>query len=214
MKQGLNYGRITWSYEEDFDPKIPCRPSPFITFNPVRINGKLKTPAFSDKVALQLLKYKTTDTLIFPEAYKKWYLEGSFHDRDLGEGRAFLRWLHSNQQSIRWRPQDFKLHPLFTSEDAPKHAKDDEMAQGLTFAIKPVEIGARKVKLYVVDEAMLNLMTLPYGEDHDFLELVKEYVNLRFQWEAWKAPAPTFLDWVKAQAKRPVFMQGQIGVCF
>jgi hypothetical protein len=54
-------------------------------------------------------------------------------------------------------------------------------------------------------------MSLPFGEDHDFLELVKAYVAMRFVWEKWNAPAPTFLDWVKAQAKRPVFMQGQIG---
>jgi hypothetical protein len=85
------------------------------------------------------------------------------------------------------------------------------MAEGLSFAIKPVEVAGRKIKLYLQDEAVLNLLNLPYGEDLDFIELVQEYVRLRFQWEAWRAPAPPFLDWVKAQAKRPVFQRGQLG---
>lgn len=213
MKQGLHYGRITWSYHEDFDPKIPCRPAPLITFNPIRINGKLRTPSFSDKISLEIMKLKTPVKHPFRETYKRWYLEGSWIDRDLGEGRAFLRWLNREGCSIDWNPHDFKLHPYFTTPLAPKHSPHDEMAKGLSFAIKPVEVDKRKVKLYLVDEAVLNLISLPYGEDTDFIELVSEYIKQRFEWEKWKAPAPTFIDWVKAHAKRPVFMEGQLGFC-
>lgn len=212
MKRGLHYGRISWSYD-DFDPKVPCRPSPFLTFNPVRVNSKLKYPVFTDKVTLQLFKYKTPSKILFKEAFREWYLDGSWVDRDLGEGRAFLRWLYRQDKSIDWCPGDFKLHEYFTSKDAPKHSPGDEMAKGLSFAIRTVDVKNRKVKLYLLDDAVLDLMSLPYGEDHDFLELVKEYVSMRFMWEEWKAPAPPFLDWVKAKAKRPVFLQGQLGLC-
>lgn len=210
MTKGLNYGRITWAYD-DFDPKVPCRPAPLLTFTPVRINGKLKHPAFTDRTALELFRFKTAETLPFKDAYKKWYLESSWIDRDLGEGRAFLRWLYRHETSIKWKKEDFRLHSYFSYEDSPKHDPDDEMAKGLSFAIRPVEVDRRNVKLYLMDDAVINLMSLPYGDDHDFLDLVKHYVAMRFNWEKWKAPAPTFLDWVKAQAKRPVFMQGQIG---
>jgi hypothetical protein len=212
MKQALNYGRISWSFDEDFDPKVPCRPSPVITFNPVRIGSQMKHPLFSDRTTLLLLKYKTPGKYFFKEAYRKWHEERSGTDRDLGEGRAFLRWLYKQDRSIDWKPHDFKLHPYFTSEDAPKHDPLDEMANGLSFAIRPVEVKKRKVKLYLQDDAVLNLISLPYGDDHDFLDLVKEYVAMRFQWEEWKAPAPPFLEWVKAKAKRPVFTQGQLGL--
>lgn len=212
MKQGLHYGRISWSYEDDCHPSAPDRLSPFVTFNPIRINNKLITPTFSDKIALKLFKYKTDNTCSFREAYKEWYLT-SFIDRDLGEGRSFLRWLYRQERSIKWRPNDFKLHPFFTAKDAPRHDENDEMAKGLSFAIRPVEVNKRKVKLYLTDDAVLNLISLPYGHDTDFIELVCEYVRLRFEWEKLKAPAPTFLDWVKAQVRRPVFMQGQIGFC-
>lgn len=208
--KGLNYGRITWAYD-DFDPKVPCRPSPLITFSPVRINGKLKYPAFSDRAALELMRYKTENKTPFKSAYKEWVLESSWIDRDLGEGRAFLRWLYRSDTSIEWQTTDFKLHSMFTSKNAPTHDPGDEMAKGLSFAIKPVHVNKRNVKLYLMDDAMLTLMSLPYGDDHDFLDLVKNYVAMRFEWEKWKAPAPTFLDWVKTQAKRPVFMQGQLG---
>jgi hypothetical protein len=211
MKQRLNYGKISWSYDDD--TKGPCRPTPLISLSPIRINGKLKYPAITDRVALALLKHKTSKKLSYRNAYKEWFSDGSWLDRDLGEGRSFLRWLQKTGQSIDWKPHDFSLHSYFTDEWAPKHAPDDEMAQGLSFAIKPVEVSGRRVKLYLQDEAVLNLINMPYGEEHDFLELVKEYVKIRFQWEKWRAPAPPFLDWVKAQAKRPIFQSGQLGFC-
>lgn len=212
MKNTLSYGRLKWSYE-DFDPEVPCRPSPLFIFNPIRINGKPKIPHFTDKVTLALLKYKTPSKKLFRELYIDWYCEGSWIDRDLGEGRAFFRWLQQSGHSIEWKPQDFKLHSYFTQKNAPKHSPDDELAKGLSFAIKPVDVGERKVKLYLQDECIMNLISMPFGEDKDFIELVKEYIKLRFQWEEWKAPAPTFIDWVKAQAKRPVFSSGQLGFC-
>lgn len=210
MKQALNYGRISWTYD-DFDPKVPCRPSPFLKLQSIRVNGKLRHPSFTDKVTIQILKHKTQIKVSFLNAYKEWSSEDSWMDRDLGEGRSFLRWLQKNKKSILWKMTDFKLHSYFQDEDAPRHDPDDELAQDLSFAVRPVNVNGRKVKLYLQDEAVLNLLNLPYGEDQDFLELVKEYVKLRFQLDEWQAPAPPFLDWVKSQAKRPVFLGGQLG---
>lgn len=211
MKQTLNYGRISWAYD-DFDPEVPVRPSPFLTFRPVRINGRMRHPSFSDKVCLQLLKHKTENQFPFSEVYKDWIAEGACFDHDLGEGRSFFRWLQKTKKSIAWKLADLKLHPYFTDENAPKHDPDDELAEDLSFAVKPVEVNGRKVKLYLQDEAVLNLINMPYGEDEDFLDLVREYIELRFQLAEWKAPAPPFLDWVKSQAKRPVFVGGQLGL--
>jgi hypothetical protein len=210
MKQSLSYGKISWAYD-DIQTDVSGRPTPLLQFSPVRVNGKLRYPSFSDKVSLSLLKIKTSSKIFYRDAYREWFTQDYMRDRELGEGRSFLRWLQKSHKSIDWRPQDFKLHDYFTDELAPKHALGDEMAQGLSFAIKPVEVGGRKVKLYLQDEAVLNLLNMPYGEDLDFIELVQEYVRLRFQWETWRAPAPPFLDWVKAQAKRPVFQRGQLG---
>lgn len=212
MKNTLSYGRLKWSYG-DFDPSKPCRPSPLFTFAPIRINGKLRTPHFTDKITLALLKHKTEEKKFFRDLYVDWYCGNSWIDRELGEGRAFYRWLQKSNLSIEFRPHDFQLHSYFTQANAPKHDENDEMAKGLSFAIRPVKVGNRNVKLYLQDECMMSLLTMPFGEDEDFLELVKEYVNLRFQWEKWRAPAPPFLDWVKARAKRPVFSSGQLGFC-
>lgn len=212
MKHTLNYGRITWAYEEDYNPEIPCTPSPLLTFNPVRINGRYKYPNFSDKTALALLKIKGQKQLSFKDAYREWLAMGPWFDRDLGEGRAFLKWLKQHSFSIQWKKDDFRFHGYFLQEHAPKHDPDDEMAKELSFAIKPVEVDRRKVKLYLNDDAILNLISMPYGEEEDFLELIRSYIKMRFQWEKWKAPSPPFLDWVKAQAKRPVFKQGQLGL--
>jgi hypothetical protein len=211
MKQTLRYGKLTWAYD-DFDPGVPCRPSPLITFSPVRINGKLKHPSFTDKTALALLKHKTETKLLFRNAYIEWMKVGSWMDRDLGEGRSFLRWLQNNHSSIEWKPHDFRFHSYFLQKGSPVHDMHDEMARGLSFAIRPVEVKNRRIKLYLQDEAVLNLISMPFGEDQDFLELVQEYVKLRFQWEEWRAPAPPFIDWVKAHAKRPVFRTGQLGL--
>lgn len=212
MKHTLNYGRITWAYEEEFNPEVPCTPSPLLTFNPIRINGRYKYPNISDKTALGLLKLTGHKLLPFKEAYKEWLAVGPWFDRDLGEGRAFLKWLKDNSCYIQWKKDDFRFHGYFLQEDSPKHDPDDEMAKGLSFSVAPVAVEKRKVKLYLQDEAVLNLINMPYGDEEDFLELIRSYIKMRFQWEKWKAPSPPFLDWVKAQAKRPVFRKGQLGL--
>jgi hypothetical protein len=213
MKQTLNYGRARYSYD-DFDPKVPCRPSPMITFSPIKINNKIKYPSFTDKTALSILKWKAPSQTTFKEAYIEWYCQGFWHEKDLGEGRSFLRWLQKNNTSMTWKPHDFKLHDYFLQKGAPRHDPDDELAKDHSFAIKPVEVNNRRIKLYLEDAAILNLLGLPFGQDQDFIQLVQEYVKCRFQWEEWRAPAPPFLDWVKARGKRPTFMAGQIGFSY
>jgi|GEM_PF-1107781 len=211
MKQRLSYGRISWSYEDHPPVESFDSPTPLIQFSPIRINGKLRTPDISDRMALALIKYKTNNQLPFRDLYREWFINDSFVERDLGEGRAFYRWLQLQKKSIAWKPIDLKLHSYFTDENAPKHDPNDDMAQDLSFAIKPVEVLNRKIKLYLQDEAVLGLITLKFGEEEDFIELVCSYIKMRFKWESWHAPAPTFIDWVKAQAKRPVFKKGQLG---
>lgn len=209
MKQALNYGRITWSYE-DTPTWSEERPSPILKFAPIRIHGQLRTPSFSARIGLLILKHRAPIRITFREAYLRWYLE-SHTDRDLGEGKSFLLWLKKTNQSIAWKSRDYELHPYFTAKDAPLHDPEDEMAEGLSFAVKPVEVEGRKVKLYLQDEDVLNLIDLPYGDEVDFITLVMNYVSLRFKWESWRAPAPPFLEWVKGQAQRPIFLPGQLG---
>lgn len=210
MTRGLHYGRISWSYDETDGL---CRPTPLITFRPIRINGRSKTPGFTDKVALCLFKLNGQIKISFREAYVKWHCEGSWLDRDLGEGRSFLKWVLKNNYTIVFRPHDFDVHAYFMDPDAPRHDPDDEMAKNLSFAIRPVQVSGRNVKLYLQDDDVLHLINLPFGEEKDFLELVSLYIEKRFQWETWKAPAPPFLEWVKAQGARPVFSKGQMGFC-
>lgn len=209
MKQSLSYGKVRWSYEDE-ESSLSTRPTPIMTFCPIRIFGKPKYPQFTDKTTLALFKIKTSDKLYFREAYRTWF-ESWKQDLDLGEGRAFLRWLIKNQKSIIWQKGDFSLHKYFTHSESPKHDIGDEMSAGQSFAIKPVVVLDRKVKLYLQDEAVLNLISLPYGTETDFLELVQNYIRQRFLWEEWRAPAPPFIEWVKAQGKKPIFHQGQLG---
>ncbi len=213
MKQGLSYGRITWSFADDFDPRLPCLPAPIFNFTPLRINGREKRPDFSDKVALTLLRRRSERAIPFREAYRLWHLRGLRVDRDLGEGRAFLRWLDREQLSVNLASRDFTLHRYFTFGDPPSHDPNDELAQDLSFALAPVEVYSRRVKLYLQDAAVLNLLSLPFGHEEDFLNLVRRYVAKRFDWELWKAPAPLFVDWVKSEARRPLFLPGQLGIC-
>jgi hypothetical protein len=149
----------------------------------------------------------------FREAYREWHLKSSWVDRDLGEGRAFQRWLDREQLSVRISPKDFSLHRYFTLGNAPTNDPGDELARDLSFALQPVEVNARRVKLYLEDAAMLNLLSLSFGHEEDFLSLVRRYVAKRFDWERWRAPAPLFLDWVKSEGRRPLFLPGQLGLC-
>lgn len=186
-------------------------PNPIVTFAKVWAEGRYWEPKFGDRHTLLLLRRKMPDKVSFIRAYRGFRASGAKEEKELGEGRAFLRWLQRHEISVEWKQRDFEPHPFFCHPNAPKHDPKDEMAEGLSFAIKPVEVSGRKVKLYVGDDDMLNLLSMPYGNDKDFLELVMRYVAQRFEWEGWRAPAPPFLDWVKSQGMRPVFVPGQLG---
>lgn len=187
------------------------RPNPIVTFSKVWAEGRMWEPKFGDRHALLLLRRIMPDKVSFTRAYRGFRASGAKEEKELGEGRAFLRWLQKHEISIDWKPRDFSPHPFFTCPGAPKHDPNDEMAQGLSFAIRPVEVAGRRIKLYVADDDMLNLLNMPYGNEKDFLELVMRYVAQRFEWESWRAPAPPFLDWVRSQGMRPVFVPGQLG---
>lgn len=191
--------------------KEGMRPNPIVTFAPLWAGGKLWTPNFGDRHSLILLRRHTPKKVSFQRAYTGWRASGAKEEIELGEGRAFLRWLHKYQLSIEWKDRDFKPHPYFFQGPMPYHDENDEMARGLSFAIKPVQVSGRKVKLYIQDNDMISLLNMPYGKEEDFLELVMRYVAQRFEWESWRAPAPTFLDWVINHGLRPVFFPGQLG---
>jgi hypothetical protein len=198
--------------QDDFNFNLPCRPNPIVSFSPLWVEDKLWQPVFGDKHSLILLRRQLPKKVSFSRAYTGWRTSGAREENELGEGRAFLRWLQKYQLSIEWSERDFRPHPYFSQKNSPRHDKDDEMAFGLSFAIKPVRVEKRTIKLYVRDEDMLSLLSLPYGKEEDFLELVMRYVAQRFEWEKWRAPAPTFLDWVVSHGKCPVFGPDQLGL--
>lgn len=202
MKTPLCQGR---HFEEQ------CRPNPIVIFNPVWAEGQRWYPDPGDRHALTLLKRKTEKKVSFHRAYRGWRASGAREEAELGEGRAFLRWLQKFDLSIDWKEKDIRVNPFFADKDSPKHDPQDEMAQGLSFAIKPVSVQKRRIKLYIPDQDMISILNTPYGNEEDFLDLVMKYVSQRFEWNEWKAPAPTFLDWLSSQGKRPLFKSGQLG---
>lgn len=187
------------------------RPNPLIQFKPVYFEGNLYHPQFGDRSSLLIFKRKMPKEVSFIRAYSGWRAGGAKDLQDLGEGRAFLRWLQRHELSIQWRRDDFLIHPLFTGENVPRHDPDDEFAKGLSFALRPVQVQRRAVKLYLQDEDVLSLMRLNSGEEKDFLSIVEDYVEMRFDWDTSKLPAPGFLDWVKSRRLRPAFRGGQMG---
>jgi hypothetical protein len=210
MGKTLRYGRAIYTYG-DFDPKAPCQPRPVIEFSSIYAEGKHWQPKPGDRTALLLLRRKMPKKVSFTRAYRGWRASGAIEEKELGEGRAFLRWLQRHELSIAWESRDIKLHPYFTQPDAPRHDPSDEMAQGMSFAIAPVEIQGKRVKLYLADEDVLRLIHLNYGHEEDFLALVTEYIGKRHQWQIWKAPAPPFVDWLTTHGKKPFFNPGQLG---
>lgn len=186
-------------------------PLKILQFRPLWIEGKTWTPEFSNSSILYLFKRKLPKSVSFRRAYTGWRASGAKEEKELGESRAFIRWLQKHHLSVEWSQKDFYLHPLFQHPDSPSHDSEDEMSRGLSFAIRPVIVQDRKIKLYVKDEDILGLLNLSHGEDEDFLDLVSRYISYRFKWEKWRAPAPTFYDWVMAQGRRPVLAPGQIG---
>lgn len=187
------------------------RPNPIVTFSPVWAEGRKWFPKFGDRNSLLLLRRNMPKQVSFIRAYRGWRASGAKEEAELGEGRAFLRWLQKYELSIEWHWRDLQPHPYFLHKASPQHDPGDEMAKGLSFCIRPVQVQNRNVKLYVEDQDILGLLNLPYGKEEDFLELVMRYVAQRFDWEGWRAPAPPFLDWVISQGKRPLFQGGQLG---
>jgi hypothetical protein len=204
MKQGLSYGRIKLSYEED-----SLRPVPLLHFSPIRYQGKPRVPRISDRDCLIIMKQKGENTVSFRDAYIEAVCRDSREASELGEGRAILRWLKKHRLEILWKDHDFKIHSFF--EDGPSFEKSDELAHDHSFSILPVTVMGRTIKLYIEDDAMISLLSLNYGEEENFLSLVRRYIARRIQWEHWRAPAPTFIDWVKVEGKRPVFEKGHLG---
>lgn len=188
------------------------RPTPIVTFSRVFAEGRWWIPTPGDRHALLILRRNMPKKVSFTRAYRGWRASGAREEKELGEGRAFLRWLMKHELAIDWTQRDFEPHPYFSHPSAPRHDKDDELAHSHSFAIRPIQVGERKIKLYVRDDDMLNLLSMPYGNEEDFLELVMKYVTQRFEWETWRAPAPPFLDWVKSLGKRPSFQLGQVGL--
>lgn len=204
MKQSLSYGRIKLGYEED-----SLRPSPLIFFTPIRYQNKPRVPNLTDRDFILIMKLEGENFVSFREAYIEAVCRDSRDAHELGEGRALLRWLRKHRLEIKWKDYDFKMHSYF--ENGPSFDEGDELAKDHCFSILPVTVMGRTIKLYIEDEAMLSLLSLDYGEEENFISLVKKYIARRIQWEHWRAPAPTFLDWVKAHGKRPVFSPGQLG---
>lgn len=202
MKTPLCHG---WHSEE------LSRPNPIVTFSPVWAEGRRWYPNPGDKHALLLLKRETHKKVSFPRAYRGWRASGALEELELGEGRAFLRWLQRYDLSILWKENDFRPHPYFCSKNSPTHDPHDELGRDLRFAIKPVNVENRNIKLYVSDQDMLSILHMPYGNEEDFLELVMRYISQRFEWSKWNAPAPPFLEWLTSQGKRAVFQDGQLG---
>ncbi len=204
MKPSLSYGRISWGYEDD-----ALRPTPLLFFTQIRFQGRPRVPKISDRDSLLIMKMKGEKKISFREAYVEAVCKDSREANELGEGRALIRWLRKNRLMILWKDGDFRMHSFF--EEGPEFDPEDELSRDHSFSILPVTVMGRTIKLYVEDEAMLSLFSLEYGEEENFLSLVRRYIARRIQWEHWRAPAPTFVDWVKVEGKKPVFSLGQLG---
>ncbi len=187
------------------------RPNPLIQFKPVYFEGNLYHPNFDDRTSLLIFGRRMPKKVSFIRAYSGWRAGGARDLNDLGEGRAFLRWLQRHELSVEWKKDDFLIHPLFSGKLAPNHDPQDEFAKGLSFALRPVQVQKRKVKLYLQDQDVLSLLRIKTGEEKDFLSLVEDYVEMRFDWDTTRSPAPGFLEWVRNKGKRPIFYPGQMG---
>lgn len=175
------------------------------------VRGVKHSPKLGDRTTFLLLQRKMPKEVSFARAYNGWRAGGSREEAELGEGRAFMRWLQRHELGIAWTKHDLQLHPYFLNAEAPKHDPGDEFAKGMSFAIAPVVVQGQQVKLYVQDLDMLRLIHVEFGQEEDFLTLVQRYIEQRHLWTQWKAPAPAFVDWVTSQGRRAVFSLGQLG---
>ncbi|MBY0515315.1 MAG: hypothetical protein K2P81_00295 [Bacteriovoracaceae bacterium] len=210
MTNTVRYGKAVFSYG-DFDPSKPCQPSPLIEFTSVWAEGRHCTPQFGDRTALLLLRRRMPKQVTFVRAYRGFKIAARREERELGEGRAFLRWLQRHELSIAWQARDIRIHPYFKQANNPQHDPRDEFAQNMSFAVAPVMVDGKKVKLYLADEDVLRMLHLSYGNEEDFLVLVQRYITQRHEWQKWKAPAPPFIEWLMSLGHRPVFSTGQLG---
>ncbi len=206
----LKVGRAL--YHTGVDEDVLHSPVPVVKFAPVWLDGRHETPHINDKHALLLLRREAKKQVSFTRAWRGWRYSGAHEAKELGQGRAFLRWLTRHELAIAWGPRDVEVHPYFTHPEAPRHDPRDEFARGMSFALAPVELAGKKVKLYLLDEDVLRLLHLAYGHAEDFTLLVTEYILQRRQWQAWQAPAPPFVEWLLAQGKKPLFKEGQLGL--
>lgn len=198
----LTYGKVSWSFEEDFNPSTPCCPFPVI-----KINKYFKG---FHRTALNLFKLKCSEKILLDEAYLAW--SSSFLSVQAGQDDAinFLHWLKKRNLSIQWRSKDFTIHPYFYYSKCPSYEKGNNFEQDSSFSIKPVQVDGRNIKLCLEDDSIMSLLNISYGDEIDFLELVKDYIQMRFHREKWGTPSPTFLDWVKILGKKPLFKVGQL----
>lgn len=208
MGQLLRYGKATLTLE-DSSPLIT--PTPVVNFKQVYAEGRYWAPRISDKAALQLLKRKMAKQVSYLRAYRGFRASGAKEEKELGEGRAFLRWLIRHELSVAWESEDLQLHPFFGQKDAPRHDPNDEMAMDMSFAIAPVSVNGKKVKLYLADDDVLRLFHMQQGQQEDFLKLVSRYIEQRHQAQARLLPALPFVEWLALQGHRPGFNRGQIG---
>jgi hypothetical protein len=82
----------------------------------------------------------------------------------------------------------------------------------MSFAIAPVEVEGRRVKLYVADEDMLRLLQIKDGNACDFLQLVTAYISHRKARQDWSAPPPGLIQWIETLGHRPLFAPAQVGL--
>lgn len=194
------------------DPILPVgKATPLITFRPVYFDGTLYRPDFGDRASLLILSRKMPKRVSFLRAYSGWRAGGKKDLQDLGEGRAFFRWLQRHELSIQWRKDDFTINNFFTGADSPRHDPGDEYAQGLSFALNPIRVGKKRVKLYLEDQDVISLLRLGEGLEIDFVALTRAYISMRLDWDTSRAQAPGFLDWVRAKKLRPTLQRGQLG---
>lgn len=210
MKNTLKYGKATYHYEDESAERL-YTPQTIMRLRQVYAQGVHWTPKLGDRTLLLLLKRRMPKVVSFTRAYTGWRESGAREEFELGEGRAFMRWLQKHELGILWDTKDILLHPFFHDPSSPRHDPTDETAQSMSFAIAPVKVSGRPTKLYMEDHDMLRLLNVAFGIEEDFIELVQKYVLQRHQWQKWQAPAPGFVDWLTNMCRKPVFARGQLG---